>query len=147
MYQHSSKIPLALTLFGMFIKHIASRVQRDKRGAKVYGEEFPRQRFQRTGRMSCVWTTTRQNCLAFVTPGHSFTERVGKAVYATDGHGVLCSVARIDLTGLVPCSHEEADTRLFLHVAYAVKKGYRELLNCGWRLVLVAISGSFQSTK
>ena len=40
-------------------------VQRDKRGTKVYGEEsFPRQRFQRTGRISCVWTTTRQNCLA-----------------------------------------------------------------------------------
>ena len=47
-------------------------------------------------------------------------------MYATDGHDVLCSVAQIDLIGLVPCSHEEADTRLFLHVA--VKKGYRKLL-------------------
>ena len=28
----------------------------------------------------------------------------------------------------MPCSHEEADTRLFLHVADAVKKGYRKLL-------------------
>ena len=65
IYQHSWKIPLMLTLFGMFIKQIASRVQRDKRGAKVYGEElFPRQRFQRTGRISCVWTTTRHNYLA-----------------------------------------------------------------------------------
>ena len=48
-------------------------------------------------------------------------------MYATDGHDVLCSMAQIDLTGLVPCSHEEADTRLFLHVADAVKKGYRKL--------------------
>ena len=49
----------------MFIKQIALRVQRDKRRAKVYGEKLvPRQRFQRTGRISCVWTTTRQNCLA-----------------------------------------------------------------------------------
>ena len=27
----------------------------------------------------------------------------------------------------MPCSHEEADTRPFLHVADAVKKGYRKL--------------------
>ena len=37
-------------------------------------------------------------------------------------------MAQIDLTGLVPCSHEEADIRLFLHVSDAVKKGYRKLL-------------------
>ena len=49
-------------------------------------------------------------------------------MYATDGHDVLCSMAQIYLTGLVPCSHEEADTCLFLHVADAVKKGYRKLL-------------------
>ena len=55
-------------------------------------------------------------------------QREGKAVYATDGHDVLCAMPQIDLTGLVPCSHEEADIRLFLHVADAVKKGYRKLL-------------------
>ena len=65
MYQYSSKIPLVLTLFGMFIKQIASRIQQDKRVAKVYGEElFPLQRFQRTGRISSVGTTTIHNCLA-----------------------------------------------------------------------------------
>ena len=37
-------------------------------------------------------------------------------------------MAHIDLTGLVPCPHEEADTRLFLQVADAVKKGYMKLL-------------------
>ena len=41
----------------------------------------------------------------------------GKPVYVTDGHDVLCSMAQLDLRGLVPSSHEEADTRLFLHVA------------------------------
>ena len=35
-------------------------------------------------------------------------------------------MTQIDLTGLVPCSHEEADTCLFLHVADAVKNGYRK---------------------
>ena len=93
----------------------------------------------------------------------------GKSVYATDGHDVLCAMAQIDLTGLVPCSHEEADIRLFLHVADVVKKGYRKLLvrRDDTDIVVVAIatlnrtkhdelwvafgmvgiSGSFQSTK
>ena len=66
----------------------------------------------------------------------------GKAVYATDRHDVLCSMAQIDLTGLVPCSHEEADTRLFLHVADSIKKGYRKLLvrTVDTDVVMVAIA-------
>ena len=66
----------------------------------------------------------------------------GKAVYATDGHDVLCSMAQIDLTGLVPCSHEIADIRLFLHVADAVKKGYMKLLarEIDTDIVVVAIA-------
>ena len=89
----------------------------------MYGEElFPRQRFQRTGWISCVWTTTRQNCLSSCQPGHPFTEREGKAVYATDGHDVLCSMALIDLRGLVPSSHEDADTRMFQYAADEVQE-------------------------
>ena len=64
---------------------------------------------------------------SFLSHQVTLLQREGKAVYATDGHDVLCSMAQMDLTGLVPCSHEEADTRLFLHVADAVKKGYKKL--------------------
>ena len=53
--------------------------KRDKRRAKVYGEElFPRQRFQKTGRISCVWTTTRQNCLASCHTRSSFYRQRAK---------------------------------------------------------------------
>ena len=49
-------------------------------------------------------------------------------------------MAQIDLTGLVPCSHEEADTRLFLHMADAVKKGYMKLLVVDTDVVVVSIA-------
>ena len=52
----------------------------------------------------------------------------GREVYATDGPNVNCSFHQADLAGLVPCSHEESDTRLFLHMADAVKKGHKRLL-------------------
>ena len=51
----------------------------------------------------------------------------GKIVNVTDGTGVLSTMADADLTNLAPCSHEEADTRLLLHAADAVQKGYRKL--------------------
>ena len=79
---------------------------------------------------------------SFLSHQVTLLETEGKAVYATDGHDVLCSMAQIDLTGLVPCSHEEADIRLFLHVADAVNKGYMKLLvrTIDTDIVVVAIA-------
>ena len=79
---------------------------------------------------------------SFLSHQVTLLETDGKAVYATDGHYVLCSMAQIDLTGLVPCSHEEADIRLFLHVADVVKKGYMKLLvrTIDTDIVVVAIA-------
>ncbi len=51
----------------------------------------------------------------------------GKFFYATDGTRVLCSPADSCLSHLAPCSQEEADTRLRLHVADAVQKGCRKV--------------------
>ena len=51
----------------------------------------------------------------------------GKSIYATDGINVLCSLTDADLSNVVPCSHEEADTRLFLHACDAIRKGYKKL--------------------
>ena len=50
-----------------------------------------------------------------------------KVIYATDGRKVLTTMANAVLTNLFPCLHEEADTRLLLHAADAVKKGHRKL--------------------
>jgi len=50
----------------------------------------------------------------------------GKIVYATDESDVRCSSIDVDLNNLAPCYHEEADTRLFLHAADAIKKGSRK---------------------
>ena len=51
----------------------------------------------------------------------------GAAIYATLEGNVLCSVVNANLTNLVPCSHEEAYTRLLSHVADGVKAGYMKV--------------------
>ncbi len=40
---------------------------------------------------------------------------------------MVCTQAR-DVDGLAPCSHEEADTRILLHVQDAVRHGYSKVL-------------------
>jgi len=66
----------------------------------------------------------------------------GKSVNATDESNVMCSSIDVDLNNLAPCSHEEADTRLFLHAADAIKKGSRKLCirTVDTDVVVIAIS-------
>ncbi len=48
---------------------------------------------------------------------------ITKQIVATSGSGVLCIPPTQDTGNLAPCDHEEADTRMFVHVADAVNKG------------------------
>ena len=45
---------------------------------------------------------------------------------STKGSGVLCIPPR-DTSHLAPCDREEADTRMILHLADAVKEGFRKI--------------------
>ncbi len=49
-----------------------------------------------------------------------------KKVISTYHKDVVCTQAR-DVDGLVPCSHEEADSRILLHVQDAVRQGYSKV--------------------
>ena len=55
---------------------------------------------------------------------------VGKVIYATDGRDVLSSHAEADGANMMPCTHEEADTRFHLHVADAVNRGSKKVCVC-----------------
>ena len=50
-----------------------------------------------------------------------------KQIISTKGRSVICSLSR-ELDNLQPCEHEEADTRIFLHVQDAAKEGYRKMM-------------------
>ena len=67
----------------------------------------------------------------------------GKEIYATCGRNVLCSPAQCDLSNLTPCSHEEADTRLLLHVSDAVQKGAKKVMirTVDTDVLVIAVAG------
>ena len=115
---------------------------RQKRDKGVRRRVVPSAAITKNWKDSLRVDDNKTELFSFLSHQVTLLQTEGKAVYATDGHDVLCSMAQIDLTGLVPCSHEEADTRLFLHVADSIKKCYRKLMvrTVDTDVVMVAIA-------
>ena len=54
-------------------------------------------------------------------------QTTSKQLASTNGSEVVCIPPK-DTTHLAPCNHEEADTRIFLHLADAVHEGFHKIL-------------------
>ena len=50
-----------------------------------------------------------------------------KAVFATQGEQVLTNRNRENMNSLMPCTHEEADTRMFVQASDAAEYGYEKI--------------------
>lgn len=134
---------------GVFVPYISTQLEKNSRIDLVWDIYLPaslkastrQKRGQGTRKRVSPSTLMPKNWKDFLrvnenkTELFSFLSRVvfnlpvpdGKKLYATDGSEVLCSTSELDLTHLAPCSHEEADTRIFLHVADAVQKGCKKV--------------------
>ena len=55
-------------------------------------------------------------------------DQVGKQLVITDWKTVLTKPNLPDLTSLVPCNHEEADSRMLLHASHAAQNGHNSIL-------------------
>lgn len=58
---------------------------------------------------------------------HFYSADIAKDLYATNGPSVLSNSVR-DKKGLEPCNHEEADTRMMVHLADAVAQGHTKVM-------------------
>ena len=47
---------------------------------------------------------------------------------ATNGEGCISNPPGYDLSYLSPCTHEEADSRMMVHVASAAMDGHRDIM-------------------
>lgn len=70
----------------------------------------------------------------------------GKVIVNTLQEKVLVSPPVINVDNLEPCNHEEADTRIFLHVKHAKGDGYRKVIirTVDTDVVVLATSYFFQ---
>ena len=69
----------------------------------------------------------------------------GKLVYATFAQDVLRSTCQVELSNLIPCSQEEADTRLILHAADEVAQNKRRISVCTVDTDVVVLAATFFS--
>ena len=51
----------------------------------------------------------------------------GQELVITDGEGVHCNTAR-NAVNISPCNHEEADSRIMLHITDAAERGFNKIL-------------------
>ncbi len=71
---------------------------------------------------------TRKNFFNFLSLEVGKIETEGKQLVATVGDKVKCFPSRESCEMLSSCSHEEADTRIMVHVADAVKMGHSSVM-------------------
>lgn len=67
---------------------------------------------------------------------------VGKQLFATKSNNVLTYPQHMEITHLAPCTHQEADTRIFLHAVDAVNHGHQKITirTVDKAIVILAIS-------
>ena len=105
---------------GMNISLICSK--RGKEFIDVLSHQVP---FLETGRSFCASTTTRLELFFFLATSVTDID-TAKQIICTHHAEVLCTQPR-DISGLAPCTHEEADTLIFLHLEDAVKEQYTKV--------------------
>ena len=70
----------------------------------------------------------------------------GKEVYSTLGSMVVCAPNREDRSSIEPCSHEEADSRIVLHLCDAGTRGHQKIMvRTGDTDVVVIIVSALQN--
>ena len=70
----------------------------------------------------------------------------GENIFSTCGEGVLTINERTDISLLAPCTHEEADTRLIVHVLDVASRGQRRIRIRSNDTDVVALAISVSST-
>ena len=51
----------------------------------------------------------------------------GSVFITTFGNEAICKPCHLDISEIAPCSHEEADVRIFLHLGHAVSEGHKDV--------------------
>jgi len=99
----------------------------EKEEEKDQGNEFClKLPFQLTGIVFYTMMTTRRNSLYTAIIQNPLPDKI---IVTTHKQNVLSS-SPINSSNLEPCNHEEADSRIFVHVLDAIKQGHSKIMIC-----------------
>ena len=123
--QHVSRLDL---VWDSYVANTLKATAREKRGKGI------RQRVVASARIPRNWNNflhvdlNKEELFSFLSKTLVESVKHQKELVVTDGMQVLCVPAQQDVHLLAPCSHEEADSRMMLHVQHAAQHGHHQIL-------------------
>ena len=100
---------------------------RSDRGAGVRRRVAPNNQLPRNWKEFLRVNENKRELFTFLAESTS-SLHVEKQVISTYGKQVLTTLPCNDISSLAPCSHEEADMRMLLHVQDALQQGHKKIL-------------------
>ena len=85
-------------------------------------------RFQEIGKAFFEWMKTKRRFFSLLAENIQAIPTEGKQAVTSFGESALFSPVQTDMQALIPWTHEEADTRMFIHVADATHSGYKRII-------------------
>ena len=118
----------------IFIPHIAKELSSNQRVADSLKSDTRKSRVRANTRLPLSWgsflrvDSNKEDLYKYLALQIESTPiPAGKTLITTHGTDVFCTSTTEDVSDLQPCTHEEADYRLMLHVAHAYKAGFTDI--------------------
>ncbi|EDO29289.1 predicted protein [Nematostella vectensis] len=115
-------------VFDEYIANSLKATTRSHRGAGVRQRVEPVNKLPRSWKDFLRDDRNKEELFKFLGESFVIADCHPKQVISPYGTEVLSSVPREDNFSLAPCSHEEADTRMFLHAADSVLCGHKRVV-------------------
>ncbi len=120
--QHASRVDV---VFDEYLPDSLKAATRKKRGKGIRRRVEPSSSIPRNWQAFLRIDENKVELFSFLAMKIAAKE-TEKQIVSTHRTDVFCTQPR-DVAGLAPCTHEEADTRMLLHVEDAVKQGYTKV--------------------
>ena len=110
-----------------YVKDSLKATTREKRGKGFWRRVEGRNTIPRSWQMFLRVDENKTELFEFVAQCIAELPVEGKQIITTFRNHVLCNLDR-QLSNMSPCSHEEADTRMIIHLADAAKSGHCRIM-------------------
>ncbi|CAH3107879.1 unnamed protein product, partial [Porites lobata] len=123
--QHVKRIDI---VWDEYVENSLKATTRSKRGSGVRQLVAANNKLPRNWKEFLREDRNKQELFRFLAQCATSVNSGQRQIISTYARGVLTSLPRDDTSSLAPSSHEEADTRMFIHAADAIQSGFTKII-------------------
>ena len=114
-------------------RYLANSLKQSTREKRMHSGTAQRQRVLSDSPIPSNWESflrieeNKDELFRYLSKSMEVYDTNGKVLVSTYGESVITAGQHIltDMESLQPCTHEEADTRILLHIAHCAQQGYK----------------------